>query len=84
MYQSDPTSQDYINAIELVKNNPFNIQKVNPEIVDDRLLRLARRGNAWAVDAWGTSLEKQHKALGKERSSLVFQDMGVIRPADLY
>lgn len=79
MHLSNPDDPDYVLAIELVRQNPFNIQNVPTPLVDDRLLRLARKGNVWSIDAWVASLAKEHKALGKERSSLVFYDIGVVR-----
>ncbi len=81
---TDPLLPEYQAAIELVRTNPFKIQEVNPELVDERLLRFARKGSGWAPDVWLASLPKEHKAL-KERARFVFVDIGIVRPyADIF
>lgn len=71
-------TQPYIDAIALVRNNPFDIQKVPLDIVDERLLRLARKGHGWSVEAWMASVPKSYKALAKN----VFIDIGIVREYD--
>ena len=74
-----PDSEIYRAYINMVRENSFNLQKCDPEYVDDKLLRLARSLNAWAPDAWLASLPKEYKQLGKERMAYVWVDIGIIR-----
>lgn len=43
---------NYLNAVELIKTNAFNIQLVDIKIIDIRLMRLVRKQNIWAADAY--------------------------------
>lgn len=54
-------SPEYINAIELIKDNAFNIRSVPIDIIDERLLRFVRKQHAWAIDAWMVDLPKDQK-----------------------
>lgn len=65
----------YDEAVESVRLNPFNIQFVPVEIVDERLLRFARKGNPWAVDVWIGSVPKPNRGIAKD----VFVDIGLVR-----
>ncbi|QDJ96582.1 hypothetical protein Xoosp13_396 [Xanthomonas phage Xoo-sp13] len=76
MYYDDVyLDRSYRSAIDKVQANPFDIQKVSLDLVDERLLRFARRGNAWAVDAWVASVPKSYKSVAKN----VFVDIGIDR-----
>lgn len=71
---------DYDAAIEQIRINPFRIQNVDHNLVDERLLRFARRHHGWAVEAWVAALPKELKSYGKDRTRLVYVDIGIVRP----
>jgi hypothetical protein len=68
-----------IDAIELIRGNPFDVQKVPFEIIDEQILRFVRRGNPWAVDAWMLNVSKSDKVKAREISQNVFVDVGITR-----
>lgn len=47
----------YIEAIELIKNNPFNLGKISKDLIDIKLLRFTRRmhpgAGCWAIQGYG-------------------------------
>lgn len=67
IYFSDDNIKNtaYLNAIALVRRNPFYIQDVPIELIDERLLRLVRKYNSWAVDSWALGVSKSVKTITK-------------------
>lgn len=73
----------YDDAIQLIRQNPFNIRQVPYELLEgddgERLLRFVRKCHGWAVDAWLADLPKDRKAWGKEVTKNVWVDIGIVR-----
>lgn len=42
----------YAEAVELIRQNTFNLQLVPADLVDLKMMRFARRRNIWAADAY--------------------------------
>ncbi len=44
---------NYVNALILIEQNPYNLQYVDVELIDIYMLRHARKhGGAWAVEGY--------------------------------
>lgn len=79
IYLTPLPNPEYEAAIEQLLVNPFTLQYVDPNIVDERILRFARRQHGWAVEAWVASLPKEFKSLAKDRTRFVYVDIGIVR-----
>lgn len=66
---------EYIEAIDLIRQNAFNIRKVPHDIIDERMLRYVRKCHAWALDAWVSDMSKSEKKWYNEIAQNVWIDI---------
>ena len=71
----DTLTPEYIEAIDLIRQNAFNIRYISRDIIDERLLRYVRKRHAWALDAWVSDMSKAEKKWYNEIAQNVWVDI---------
>ena len=71
----DTLTPEYIEAIDLIRQNAFNIRYISRDIIDERMLRYVRKRHAWALDAWVSDMSKAEKKWYNEIAQNVWVDI---------
>lgn len=71
----DTLTPEYVEAIDAIRQNAFNIRYISRDIIDERLLRYVRKRHAWALDAWVSDMSKAEKKWYNEIAQNVWVDI---------